>query len=397
MSSDALNIPSAVAALLTALPPESLPAFLHEPEFLGREKELVADCLDTGWVSYAGPRVPEFEAGLARICGRRHAIATTSGTAALHLALMLAGIGRDDEVIIPTLTFVATANAVAYCGAHPHFADSDSKTLGLDTQALGAHLKLIAVRDGEQVINRQTGRRIGAIVPVHVLGHPSEDDGLIALADQWGLPVIVDSTESLGSLRADRPAAAAGLLSVLSFNGNKIITTGGGGAILTDDDELAARARYLSTTAKQPHPWAFVHTELGYNYRMPNLNAAVGLGQLERLDDFVARKRVLAHTWRRICAEIPGLSFFEEPAGSRSNYWLNAVLLDDPACRDDLLAALHAAKLMARPMWELMHNLPMFAEAPRAASLAVAEDLAARLVCLPSSPRLASSPHLASL
>ena len=390
MLSKPLDIASAVEQLASVLPAGSLPAALHEPEFLGNEKKMLADCIDSGWVSYNGPQVREFEKALAETCGRRHCIATVSGTAALHATFIVAGVERDDEVLIPTLTFVATANAVAYCGAVSHFLDSNPDTLGIDPDRLAQTLREIAIKDGKHIRNRITGRRLAAIVPVHVLGHPTDDPRLAEIAASYELPLIVDSTESLGSFRNDRPAAAFGDLSVLSFNGNKIITTGGGGAVLTDDDDVAERLKHLTTTAKKQHSWAFMHDEIGYNYRMPNLNAALGLAQLERLDNFVARKRRLAAAYQAACQALPGLAFAAEPERTRSNYWLNAVALRDPAQRDPMLAALQAAGLMARPLWDLMHRLPMFAAAPRSTDLSVAEALQASVLCLPSSPKLAA-------
>jgi perosamine synthetase len=388
MSSNHLDIPAALDALAAVLPVSALPASLHEPEFGEREQALVAACLQSGWVSYAGPQVREFEAKLAATCDRRHAISTVSGTAALHAALMLAGVQRDEEVIIPALTFAATANAVAYCGAIPHLVDCEEQTLGIDPEALRRQLQDVAVADGATLRNKQTGRRIAAIVPVHVMGHPSDDDRIAAVAESFNLPLILDATESLGSLRNNRPAAAGGLISVLSFNGNKIITTGGGGAILMDDDELAERCRHITTTAKQPHRWEFMHDQLGYNYRMPNLNAALGLGQLERLADFVARKRALAARYRMACAGIDGLSFIDEPQGTQSNYWLNTVKIAQPQRRDEFLQALQERGLMARPLWQPMHRLPMYRDAPRG-DLRCTDDLVSRVICLPSSPKLA--------
>jgi perosamine synthetase len=390
MPSD-LSVAATVERLAGVIPSGGRPVQLHEPEFGKREKALLADCIDSGWVSYNGPQVRQFEATLAKACGRRYAIATVSGTAALHAAFIVAGVKRDDEVLIPALTFVATANAVTYCGAAPHFVDSAPDTLGIDPEALDGSLKKIAVSDGKELRNRKTGRRIAALVPVHVLGHPTDDTRLAGLAASYGIPLIVDATESLGSLRDGKPAAGSGILSVLSFNGNKIVTTGGGGAILTDDDSLAENLRHLTTTAKQPHRWAFVHDRIGYNYRMPNLNAALGLAQMERLAEFVTRKRRLAQAYQDACQALGGLSFIAEPVGARSNYWLNAIALRHAEQRDTLLEALHSVGLMARPLWELMHRLPAFADAPRAASLAVAANLQARIVCLPSSPKLAAS------
>jgi perosamine synthetase len=391
MSSDIPDIGLIVSELQKVLPEGGQPAVLHEPEFSAREREMLLACLDSGWVSYAGPQVHEFESRLAAICGRKYAVATVSGTAALHAALLIAGIRANDEVLIPTLTFAATANAVSYCAAIPHLVDSDSDTLGMDPEALRQHLSKIAESRADGTYNRETGRRIAAIVPVHVLGHPTRDDRLSAVAAEYDLPLIVDSTESLGSFRDERPAAAFGLLSVLSFNGNKIVTTGGGGAILTDVDGIATRLRHITTTAKKPHRWAFQHDEVGYNYRMPNLNAALGIAQLEKLDSFVSRKRRLAEAYQAACQKLPGISFVSEPADTRSNYWLNAIRLPSPDLRDGLLESLHAAGIMARPLWDLMHQLPMFADAPRSSTLAVSENLQACVVCLPSSPRLAAS------
>lgn len=390
MSSDRAALDVVVSELLKVLPEDKLPAGLHEPEFDDRERSMLLSCLDSGWVSYGGPQVREFEAQLASACDRRHAIATVSGTAALHAALVVSGTRPDEEVIIPTLTFAATANAVAYCGAVPHLVDADADTLGIDPQALLQHLQLVAERRQDATYNRKTGRRIAAIVPVHVLGHPTQDARLATVAAEYGLPLIIDSTESLGSFRDGRAAAAYGLLSILSFNGNKIITTGGGGAVLTDDDALANRLRHITTTAKKPHRWAFMHDELGYNYRMPNLNAALGLAQLEKLGTFVERKRRLAEAYRAACQKLPGVSFVSEPAGTQANYWLNAIRLSDPGIRDALLEALHAAGIMARPLWNLMHQLPMYSNVPRSASLATSENLLACIICLPSSPRLAA-------
>lgn len=363
---------------------------LHEPEIGAADIAEVVATMESGWVSYAAPSVRQFEAALAARCGRRRALSTNTGTAALHLALLLMGVQTADEVLMPSLTFVATANACAYCGAVPHFVDSDAGTLGLAPSQLAARLEAVAERSGDGVVNRETGRRIGAIVTVHVFGHPSADEKLARIAREWGLPFIVDATESLGSQQGGRPAAAAGDVAVLSFNGNKIVTTGGGGALVTDDDALADRAGHLSTTAKRAHAWAFEHEEVAFNYRLPGLLAALGLAQLAKLDDFVERKRALAESYRASVAGLAGLSFVAEPEGTRSNYWLNAIRLDDATLeqRDRLLATLHADGLLARPLWTPMHRLPMFAEAPRG-ELATAERLFREIVCLPSSPRLA--------
>lgn len=352
------------------------------------------DCVADGWVSSAGPHGKHFEALLAARTGAGHVVAMASGTAALHLAFELAGVAPDDEVIAPALSFVATANAISYCGAVPHFADSGRQTLGLDPARLEMHLAHVAERRQGAVYNRETGRRISAIAATHVLGHPLELDALADVARAWHLPLIEDAAEALGSHRGGRHVGTTGLMGTLSFNGNKLVTTGGGGALLTHDAELAARARHLSTTAKQPHPWRYDHDAVGYNYRLPDLNAALGSVQLERLSGLLAAKRRLAARYAAALDQLPGLTVVREPEDCESNYWLNAVLLGEPgeaqdaARRDALLEALHAAGFKARPVWSLLSSLPMYRDAPRM-DLTVAEDLERRLICLPSSPDLA--------
>lgn len=363
---------------------------LHEPEFCGREREYVADCVDTGWVSSVGSYVDQIEVDLARITGVRRAIATANGTAALHICLLLAGVEPRDEVLVPALSFVATANAVAYCGAVPHFVDSEAVSLGIDAAKLDLHLREVAeIREGV-CHNRITGVPIRALVVMHVFGHPSDLDALQDVARRWHIALVEDAAESLGSSYAGVHTGNRGVVSALSFNGNKLVTTGGGGAILTNDEALGVRAKHLTTTARTAHRWNFVHDEIGYNYRMPNLNAALGCAQLERLDDMLARKRVLAGRYAAAFDGVPHADFLVEPAGTRSNYWLNAIVLAPAAAkeRDAVLDALNADGMMARPVWTLMHRLPMYAFAPRS-DLSVAEDLESRIINLPSSPNLA--------
>jgi perosamine synthetase len=378
-----------VEAIERAIGDAPHPVRLHEPLFAGRERDYVLECIDTGWVSSAGQFVTRFEEMLAERCGAKFCVAVVNGTAALHVALTLAGVRQDDEVIIPTLTFVATANAVAYCGAVPHFVDSDAATLGIDPEALRARLQAVGERRGAELVNRETGRPIRAVMPVHVFGHPCDMDRMAAVCAEFGLPMIEDATEALGSLYKGRPCGGLSFAGVLSFNGNKIVTTGGGGAIVTDDADLARRAKHLTTTAKRPHAWAFHHDEVGWNYRMPNLNAALGVAQLEQLDGFVAAKRRLAARYMEIFAGVKGVRFVREPAQTKSNYWLNAVLLDDDSgeARDAVLQASHDAGLMTRPIWTPMHQLPMFGQAPRG-ELSTSESMARRLVNLPSSAPL---------
>jgi perosamine synthetase len=369
---------------------ETLPgkAVLHEPVFAGNEWQYVKECIDTSFVSSVGKFVDRFEAMLAELTGAKRAVAVVNGTAALHICLKLAGVRRDDEVLIPALTFVATANAVAYCEAVSHLIDSSEKTLGMGAAALEARLRDVAVRNPDGTIrNRVTGRRIAACVPMHAFGHPVELDEIAALCERYGIPLIEDAAESLGSTYKGRHTGTTGLFSALSFNGNKIVTTGGGGAILTNDEKLGALAKHITTTAKVPHAWAFFHDQTGYNYRMPNLNAALGCAQVEKLPGFVERKRALAKRYAAAFAKAQGVRFFEEPEHCRSNYWLNAILLDKAEDRQSVLEATNAAGFMTRPAWTLMHKLPMYADCPRM-DLKVAEDLEARLVNIPSGAAL---------
>lgn len=379
-----------VAATRAVVGPRSGFVPLHEPEFRGRERDYVMDCLDTGWVSSVGSYVDRLEADLARITGTKRAVATANGTAALHICLLLAGVQPGDEVLVPTLTFVATANAVDYCGATPHFVDSEPVSLGVDAAKLDTHLAAVAeLRDGI-CFNRITGAPIRALVVMHAFGHPADLDDLDTVARRWQVTLVEDAAESLGSRYRGEHTGNRGLVSALSFNGNKLVTTGGGGAILTNDEALGARAKHLTTTARAAHRWNFVHDEIGYNYRMPNLNAALGCAQLERLDDMLERKRALANRYANAFANVESASFLAEPENTHSNYWLNAIVLAPRAAdqRDTVLDALNGDGLMARPIWTLMHRLSMYSSAPRA-DLSVAEDLEARIINLPSSPNLA--------
>jgi perosamine synthetase len=380
-------VAAALAALRSVLGPA--PAALHEPEFGGREWEYVKDCIDTGWVSSVGAYVDRFERDLRELTGAAHAVATVNGTAALHACLLLAGVERGDEVLIPALTFIATANAVSYTGAVPHFVESEEDTLGVDAVTLDAYLREIGERRDGATFNRASGARLRALVVMHVFGHPCDLDALADVAARWNLVLIEDAAESLGSHYKGRHTGNTGRLAALSFNGNKLVTTGGGGAVLTHDAALGRRAKHLTTTARVPHRWSFLHDEVGFNYRLPNLNAALGCAQLERLDGFVERKRALAARYRAAFADVPGIGVLAEPAHSRSNYWLVALVLDGALAgrRDELLAAFNDAGYMARPLWTLMHRLPMYAGCPRM-PLPVAEAMEARVVNVPSSPRL---------
>lgn len=375
-----------IAALKSALPAQDGPIGLHEPLFAGNEWLYLKECLDTGWVSSAGRFVDRFEQQLAEYTGVRRAVAVVNGTAALHICLKLAGVEQGDEVLTPALTFVATANAVSHAGGIPHFVDAASATLGLDPGKLAAYLQETAIVKSDGCYNKATGRRIRAAVPMHTFGHPVDLDPLVELCGRCKIALVEDAAESLGSCYKGVHTGKFGRVAALSFNGNKTVTTGGGGAILTDDEELGRLAKHITTTAKLPHKWAFNHDMVAYNYRLPNINAALGCAQMEQLPGFIARKRALAERYRQALAGVPGVSFFAETHFARSNYWLNALLLDNPdlAARDRLMAACHQAGLMVRPAWTLMHKLPMYAACPRM-DLSVAEDIEARLVNLPSS------------
>ena len=378
-----------LTAMRQVLGTPSEPLALHEPEFAGQEWAYMKHCLDTGWVSSAGLYVDRFERELSTYIGVPHAVATSTGTAALHICMLLAGVQRGDEVLVPTLTFVATANAVSYCGATPHFVDSEMQSLGVDAHKLDAYLRGIARLIDGKCVNRRTGAIIRAIAVMHVFGHPADLSALQEVASRWALVLIEDAAESLGSYCQGRHTGNVGLLSALSFNGNKVVTTGGGGAVLTNDPQLGKRAKHLTTTARTPHRWGFLHDEVGYNYRLPNINAALGCAQLEQLPSMLNRKRKLATRYAEAFATVAGVEFFREPAYASSNYWLNAIILDPAAesLHDDLLGALNDAGYVSRPVWTLMHRLPMFEECPRM-DLTVAEHIAARLINLPSSARL---------
>jgi perosamine synthetase len=386
---NSFDLAAVLGALRKVLPENREFIALHEPQFAGREWLYVKDCLDSGWVSSVGGFVDRFEEGLAEYTGAKRAVAVVNGTAALQVCFLLAGVTRGDEVFMPALTFVATANAASYCGAIPHFVDSEERTLGLDPAKLNAYLQEIADIRGDGCYNRMTGRRLKAVVAMHTFGHPVDLDPLKAVCERFGLTLIEDSAESLGSFYKGRHTGNWGVLSALSFNGNKTITTGGGGAVLTNDEELGKMAKHLTTTAKVPHDWEFSHDRVGYNYRLPNINAALGCAQLEQLPVFLKKKRVLAERYRMAFERVEGVRFFVEPDFARSNYWLNALLLDEP-CVGELENLLHLANrsgIMARPAWTLMQKLPMYRECPRM-DLSVAESLGKRLINIPSSAAL---------
>jgi perosamine synthetase len=362
---------------------------LHEPDISELEHRYVTECLDSTFVSSVGPFVTRLEEDIATFTGAAAAVAVSNGTSALHVALVLAGVKPGDEVLIPALTFVATANAVSHAGAFVHLIDSDARNIGMSVDALREVLATFDTR-GSEVINPATGRRVAAIVPMHALGHPLDIAALCHLAKEFGIPVVEDAAESLGSYVGNQHTGTFGRLGILSFNGNKTITTGGGGMIITMDAELGARAKHLTTTAKAPHRWRFSHDDVAWNYRLPNLNAALGVAQLERLPQFLDEKRAIAAAYERVFAEIEGVQFITEPKGTTSNYWLCSVLLEDDlsSARDEFLDVVNDAGIQIRPVWDLMSDLPMYANAPRG-DLSVARNLQSRLLSIPSSPRIA--------
>jgi aminotransferase in exopolysaccharide biosynthesis len=356
---------------------------LHAPVFSGHERHYVADTIDSTFVSSVGAYVDRFERDIAAYTASPRAVATMNGTAALHIALKLVGVEPGDLVITQPLTFVATCNAIAYCGAEPVFVDVDRETLGLSPQALDEWLHGHAQLDCDGVCRvREDGRAIRACLPMHTFGHPADLDGLLAVCARWQLALVEDAAESLGSLYKGRHTGTFGLVGTLSFNGNKIITSGGGGMILADDI-LCDRAKHITTTAKRPHSIEYFHDEVGYNYRLPNINAALGCAQLEQLETFVAKKRELASLY---AAHLNGsdLQFVNEPSGCRSNYWLNAVVCDSREQRDALLKSTNDVGVMTRPIWALMNRLPSYSRCLQG-PLHNAAFLEACVVNLPSS------------
>lgn len=360
---------------------------LHEPRFVGNEKKYLSDCVDSTFVSSIGKYVTDFEKKIADFTGVKHAIATTNGTSALHLALVAAGVQNEDEVITQAVTFIATVNSIAYCSAHPVFIDSDFSSLGMDPVSLQEFLETkTEIRNDGLCYNKKTNRIIRACLPMHVLGHALHMKEIARLCQKHHIVLIEDAAEALGTRIEDKHVGHHGLMSTLSFNGNKVITCGGGGMILTNDDQLAKRLKHLSTTAKVPHPWEFNHDEVGYNYRLPNINAALACAQMENLEKFLDSKREVAKAYAEFFKS-QGVPFITEREGTRSNYWLNAILLKNAEEKNEFLKTSHAQGIFTRPLWTLMPKLPMFKHAEKT-SLKVAEDLADRLVCLPSSVRL---------
>lgn len=356
---------------------------LHRPVFEGNERSYLTSCIDSNFVSSVGIRVAEFETMVASFVGAVHGVATVNGTAALHASLVVAKVCPGDEIITQALTFIATSNAISYAGAKPVFVDVDPDTLGMSPTSLRAWLAMSTRSVDGEVINVHTGARVAACMPMHTFGIPCRIAEIAEICDEFGIVLIEDTAESLGSYVGERHTGTFGKLATFSFNGNKIITTGGGGVIVTNDAELAARAKHLTTTAKRPHPYEFFHDEIGFNYRLPNLNAALGVAQMEMLPKLLEIKAEVADHYRQFCAT-NGIRFVDAPEGTTPNFWLNAIILDSLAERDALLEATNAAGVMTRPIWRLMSELPMY-EHCQNDGLENSRWLVDRVVNLPSS------------
>ena len=357
---------------------------LHDPRFIGNERKYMMDCIDSNFVSSVGEYVAKFETACAEYTGAKYAVAAMNGTAALHISLMLAGVKPNEEVLTQPLTFIATANAIAYTGAKSVFIDVDLDTMGLSATKLETFLEQNSmVKDDGFAYNKNSGRRFAACVPMHTFGHSVKIEKLMEVCNKYNIPLIEDSAESIGSYYKDKHTGTFGLTGILSFNGNKVITTGGGGMILTNDETIAKKAKHLTTQAKVPHQWEFVHDHIGYNYRLTNVNAALGCAQLEQLPFFIEKKRELAVQYENFFKNTD-LKFFTEPSDSKSNYWLNVLIMKDRAQRDEFLQFTNKNGVMTRPIWELMNRLPMFADC-ECANLENSEWLADRVVNIPSS------------
>lgn len=358
---------------------------LHAPTFKGNEKKYLEECIDTTFVSSVGTFVDLFEEKVAAYTGAKHAVVCVNGTNALHIALKLSGVKEGDEVITQPLTFIATTNAIVYAGAVPVFVDVDKDTMGLSPTSLEYFLKAHTELRDNECYHKETGRRIKACLPMHTFGHACRIEEIIAICEQYHIEVVEDAAEAMGSYYKGKHLGTFAKIGGISFNGNKTITTGGGGMILTNDDAIGKHAKHLTTQAKVPHAWEFVHDEIGYNYRMPNINAALGVAQLEQLDGFLANKRLIAEAYKAFF-EKQGIPFFTERTDEKCNYWLNAIILKDREERDAFLTETNSKGVMSRPIWQLMNRLPMFKDCPKT-DLSNAEWLEARVVNIPSGVR----------
>ena len=360
---------------------------LHEPKFVGNEKKYLNECIDSTFVSSVGAFVDRFEKEFAKYVGSRYAVAVVNGTAALHIALLLADVQEGDEVLTQPLTFVATCNAISYCGAKPVFVDVDFDTMGMSPESLKSFLEQNCEIVDNHCINKTTNKIIKACVPMHTFGHPCKIDEIQKICETWHITLVEDAAESLGSYYKGRHTGTFGKLAAFSFNGNKIITSGGGGVIVTDDESLAKKAKHLTTTAKVPHPYEYTHDMIGYNYRMPNLNAALLAAQMESLEKFLDSKRALSIEYANFFNAFDDIEFIKEPKEAHSNYWLQAVMLKNREKRDEFLQYTNKHNVMTRPIWRLMSELEMFADCQKT-DLSNAEYLQERVVNLPSSARV---------
>ena len=364
--------------------------YLHEPLFIGNEKKYINDAIDSTFVSSVGKYVDRFEEMMTEITGAKYAVAVVNGTAALHIALKLAGVQPNDEVLSQPLTFIATANAISYEKAIPHFIDVDEDTMGMSPSALKNRLDVIAdIRNG-QCFNKETGNRIAACVPMHTFGLPLRIDEIIKICDQYCIPVIEDAAESLGSVYNNQHTGTFGLLGTFSFNGNKTVTCGGGGAIVTNDEKIAKLAKHITTTAKVPHSWDYVHDQIAYNYRMPNLNAALACAQLEQLDIYILNKRETSKLYQEFFKSIDNIQHIQEIENSKANYWLNAIRFDSEKAKESFLEFTNTNGVMTRPVWKLMNKLEMFKDCPKG-NLITSEILEDTIVNIPSSVRITKS------
>ncbi len=360
---------------------------LHEPIFIGNEKRYLSECIDSTFVSSVGKFVDRFEEMVAEFTGSRYAVATVNGTSALHVALKIVGVDEHCEVVTQPLTFIATCNAISYCNAKPVFVDVDKETLGMSPESLKSFLKEHTSFENGVCINKTTKKKIGAVVPMHTFGHPCRIDEIAQICKKYNIPLVEDAAESLGSYYKDKHTGTFGKVSVFSFNGNKTITTGGGGMIITDNENLAKRAKHITTTAKVPHPYEYIHDEIGYNYRLPNINAALGCAQMEMLEKILADKRETAEAYRVFFKNFENIGFVDEPAEAHSNFWLNALLLPDSKTKESFLQTTNDQGVMTRPVWRLMNRLKMF-ESCETMPLPNAKWLEERIVNIPSGARI---------
>ena len=380
-----MNIPETISFIRDLYGEKEAFIPLHAPTFKGNEKKYLEECIDTTFVSSVGKFVDLFEERVATYTGAKHAVVCVNGTNALHIALKLSGVEAGDEVITQPLTFIATTNAIVYAGAVPVFIDVDKDTMGLSPTSLEQFLKTHTELRGNECYHKETGRRIKACLPMHTFGHACHIEEIIAICEQYHIEVVEDAAEAMGSYYKGKHLGTFAKIGGISFNGNKTITTGGGGMILTNDETIGKHAKHLTTQAKVPHAWEFVHDEIGYNYRMPNINAALGVAQLEQLDGFLANKRATAEAYKAYFKK-QSITFFAERECEKCNYWLNAIILNNKEERDTFLTETNAKGVMSRPIWQLMNRLPMFKDCPKT-DLSNAEWLEARVVNIPSGVR----------